>query len=187
MNYYTKVLSITGIFLINCAVAAVTVGYGDPPASYINNLKNCKQSYIKTGTSQISEYKINGKLSDGRCSVTLTSYMNINDPQTLKDSVSVLKTFAEAFGAKITDAQAEQEIKNNNTKSVDNCNFTKEQINALVAAYAKHDGTNPEGKVERDADGNIKSFSGSFDTAKMSSYDKLMMNYSAGTCTSTEK
>lgn len=184
MNTYTKLSIIAGILLAGGIAAAVTIGMGEPPAAYINNLKTCKQSYAKTGTSYIQEFKINGKLTDGRCSVTLTSYTNLDNPQTLKDALFVAKAFMEGSNSTVSDDELIKKIKSGNKKSVDNCKFTQEQINSLVTAYAKHDGTNPQGSTTRDKDGNLTGFSGSFSTSNMSSYDKLMtsMMYS---CTST--
>jgi len=116
----------------------------------------------------------------------LTSYTNLDDQQTLKDALFVIKAFAESFNSKISDEELIKEIKANNKKNIDNCKFTQEQINSLVTAYAKHDGTNTKGSMTRDKNGNLSGFSGSFSTSKMSSYDKLMMAMTYS-CTSTEQ
>ena len=51
---------------------------------------------------------------------------------------------------------------------------------ALYEAYQKHDGKNNCSSSDK---GGVNC---KFSTANMSSYDKLMMNYSMGTCTTTE-
>ena len=62
-----KILTAGGLTLIiSTAVYAITLGI-EPPAQYINNLKTCTKSTVKSDGGTISEYTIKGKLPNGRC------------------------------------------------------------------------------------------------------------------------
>lgn len=187
MKKFGIILGMTGIITTGCYSSAVTIGQ-KPPVEYINNLANCKVSTIKnTNNGYISEYKINGEQPDGRCKVTITGYMDYSNPQTYKDAISIMKMFAEgASKEKIPESaiptQAEMIKESQNDKDITVCKFTPQQVVQIYSAYQKNDDKQDKGMVKRDKDGNITEFSGSFNSSKMSSYDRLMMNYGIGTC-----
>lgn len=188
MKNILTIFGITSIILAESLAIAVTIGGTEPPLKYMNSLKTCTPGTFKTTeNSYVNQYVIKGKLSDGRCMVTTTSYTDYSNPQTYKDAIHMMKSFAEGIGGKkIPDSQiptqAQMIERSKKEATVEICKFTTAQRQELYKAYLKHDGKHNQGNVKRDKDGNITSFSGSFSTSNMSSYERLMMNYSAGTC-----
>lgn len=184
MKKFLFLFGIISLFITESIALAVTIGI-EPPAGYMNNLKTCTKSYNKTTASTVDEYTIKGLLPDGRCEVILSNYTNFADPKVYEGFKTFGIGMAEAFsGKKIapenipTQAQMLEQAKKE--KEITVCKFTREQRLALYKAYQKHDNKNscitkPDGTQ-----------SCSFNTENMSSYDKLMMNYQSGTCSTKE-
>lgn len=185
-----KNLMVTGILtlLTCCAAYAIVVGV-EPPASYINNLKTCTKSTLKkTDNGMVQEYTIKGLLPNGRCEVSMSYYTDFSDPKVYEGFKSMAKSFAGMAkdmakdknipDIKDSDFPSQQEMieQGKKEKQITVCKFSKDERTALYNAYQKHDSKNPPAKVEN---GNI---SFSFDSSKMSSYDKLMMKLNGGPC-----
>lgn len=173
-------LILTGMFITGTVAFAMTIGQ-EPPESYIKNLKNCQKSSEKIEDSIVSEYTINGFLSDGRCEVIMSSYTNFADPEIYEGYKAFAKTMINTTkkeNQKIPEIPTQQQMiaQAQKEKNVTVCKFTQEQIDALYEAYHKKDNKNT---CTTTSDGKQ---SCSFSTANMSSYDKLMMNYSGSTC-----
>ncbi len=154
-----------------CVMATVFAGSvvfafaaGGPPPEYINNLKSCtKSTFIKKEIGTY-EYVIKGKLPNGRCDVQINHWTDYNDPEVKK-----------LFGLSSPDDVKMME--NRYEKGFWKCKLSQREVDELYAAYQKHDGENP--LPQKLDNGGIKF---SFDTNKMSSYDKLMLNYQMGPC-----
>lgn len=174
-------LGIIGLLLtiISSAVIAST-NTNEPPQEYINNLKSCKTSTITKDGASIYQYTIKGLLPDGRCEVEISSYTNFADPKIYEGFITIMKGFA---GDKLKESdiptQAQMIEQGKKEKTITHCKFTKEQRYALHAAYLKHDGKN--NCVTNGGTTNCH-----FSTSDMSSYDRLMMNYSVGTCSQNQ-
>lgn len=181
-------VGIISTIMIGSIAYAITVGV-EPPASYINNLKNCTKSTITEKGNSIQEYTIKGMLPNGRCEVYISSYTNFADPKVYEG----YKTMAHAFSQmandmakdkskQITEAdipnQAQMIEQGKKEKDIIVCKFSDNERKALISAYQKHDSKNPPAKIENG------SISFSFDSSKMSSYDNLMLTLSDGVCQS---
>lgn len=169
--------SIISILAMGCCVIAITVGI-EPPAEYINRLVSCTKFSKQITGSTVEEFTINGILPDGRCEVVISSYTNFADKKVWEGYMMFARALA---NGRINDSDLptqQQMIEQGKKEKITTiCKFTKEQRQALYNAYAKHDGTN----------GCTTSSDGSqhceFSTSKMSSYDKLMVNYQMESCT----
>lgn len=167
---------IISLIALGISTFAVTIGE-KPPVEYINNLKNCKAGTIKVSNSVYTEYTIKGKLPDGRCEVEILSYTNFADPEVYKGFIGMMKVFGgDKVKPETLPTQAQMIEQGKKEKNIDNCKFTPEQRLALYNAYQKNDGTNG---CTTDKNGSQKC---TFSTDNMSSYDKLMLNYTNGTC-----
>ena len=174
-----KQLALLGIIALTTTTSiaiAGTIGKR-PPSNYIKNLRTCTSSTFQEKNGTVDEYNIKGLLPDGRCEVVITSYTNFEDPKVYEGFITILKAFG-GDNVKQTDipTQAQMIEQGKKEKSTTTCKFTKEQRFALHAAYLKNDGKNtcitkPDGST-----------SCHYSTADMSSYDRLMTNYSQGTC-----
>lgn len=188
-----KILLLLSVLASITCVYAVTIGV-EPPVSYINSLKTCTAGTFSTkNNGLISEYKIKGKLPNGRCEVQMTDKYDWDDPQTEKDARAILGMFSNmatdmAGEKKLNDQQLDQVMKEvkQSKSEITTCRFSQQERNDLVKAYNLHDGKQDPGEVKRDANGNLISFKGSFSTDKMSSYDGLMMKYGNAICKTTE-
>ncbi len=178
MKKLLSMLTITSIISIGAISCAFVVGV-EPPASYMNNLRSCTPSTVKTSGATVDEYTIKGTLPDGRCEVTHMNYTNFADQKVYEGFTMFTKALG---GDKIKDndipTQAQMIEQGKKEAHIVNCKFTLEQRKALHAAYLKKDSKNacvtkPDGTQ-----------SCTFSTSTMSSYDKLMLSYSTGTCTS---
>lgn len=178
-NFLTYIIPIC-IVAIGISVYAITLG-AEPPAQYMKNLKTCTPTNIKVTDTLVSEYVIKGKLLDGRCQVTISSYTNFANPKVYEGFKNITKAFG---GNKIKDSdiptQAQMIEQGKKEKMVDNCKFTPTQRNELYNAYLKHDGKYTPAKVSD------KSIDISWSSDNTSSYERLMMSYSNGTCTTIE-
>lgn len=184
-------VGIISTIMIGSIAYALVIGV-EPPAAYINNLKNCTRSTITEKGSSIQEYTIKGQLPNGRCEVYISSYTNFADPKIYENYKSLMKSFAgmtndlnknkKPFDIKDSDLPTQQEIieKAKKEKDITVCKFSKNERLALINAYQKHDSKNPPAKIENG------SITFSFDSSKMSSYDKLMSTYNNGPCSSYE-
>ena len=183
MKKNLSVISIISLLAVGSAVIAMTLGV-EPPASYINNLKTCKASTKTIKNAAVSVYTIKGKTADGRCEVVLSSYTNFADKKVYENFKAFALSMSKSFGKEINESniptQAQMIEAGRKETQVTSCKFTQEQIDALYEAYQKHDGKNNCSSSDK---GGVNC---KFSTANMSSYDKLMMNYSMGTCTTTE-
>ncbi|MCM1339754.1 MAG: hypothetical protein NC191_08795 [Muribaculaceae bacterium] len=185
--------SILTVLIISTTAYAVIIG-DEPPAQYINNLRTCTKSTIKRNDTVINKYIIKGKLPNGRCEVYTSSYTNFADPKVYETFKSITKMFSE-MANEINKSKSQQQITKiaiptqeqmiqqaQKEKEEIICKFSEKERKALYEAYQKHDSTNPPGKIEN---GNV---SFSFDTSKMSSYDKLMLQYeNYGPCKKTNE
>lgn len=183
-----RVLIILGILSILsiCAVQlkelvqAMAVGT-EPPAQYMNNLKTCTKGTFKTDNGQITEYTIKGKLPSGRCEVEIKSYTDFSNPKVYENYKKLSGALVESFSNKNIDKyefptqkqMIEQSIKE---MDITICKLNNAERAQLYKAYLKHDNQNPPAEV---TENKIKI---SFNSEKMSSYDKLMMNM--GSCIS---
>lgn len=176
----TFILLGTICLLTASSVVIAATSNNEPPQEYINNLKICKESSINKEGSTVNQYNIKGLLPDGRCKVEISSYTNFADPKIYEGFITILKGFA-GDNLKESDipTQAQMIEQGKKEKTVTTCKFTKEQRYALHAAYLKHDGKN-----------NCITSNGTtschFSTSDMSSYDRLMLNYSTGTCSQNQ-
>ena len=195
-----KILIILGILLalsfivvqLQQYVSAITVGI-EPPAVFMNNLKNCTKGTFKdtTNKSMINEYTIKGLLPNGRCEFTRISYTDYSNRETYEAAKKMLGSFAEiaesmakGHGQKYEKtsefpSQAEMIKMTQDEKDIMTCKLSKDEINMLYQAWQKHDDKNPPAKVTE----NEISFSWS--SSKMSSYDYLMMKFAGGPCSSS--
>lgn len=168
-------LSIICIVAIGLYSQAFVVGV-EPPAAYMNNLRNCTPSFTKTEDATVDEYTIKGILPDGRCEVIHSNYTNFANPQVYNGFVGFTKALG---GEKIKETdiptQAEMIEKGKKEKKTTTCRYTTEQRKALHAAYLKHDNGNACKKLP---DGSQQC---TFSTNSMSSYDKLILQY-ANSC-----
>lgn len=173
MKKIITTLSIASIVSIGLYSSAYTFIMGvEPPASYMNNLRNCTKSTVKTDGATVDEYTIKGLLPDGKCEVEHSNYTNFADPQVYSGFVGFTKALG---GDKLKDSdiptQAQMIEQGKKEKFVQICRFTNEQRKALHAAYLKQD----NGKACKTMpDGSQKC---TFSTDSMSSYDKLMLEY----------
>ncbi len=180
MKKFLISVSILSLMLAGTVIAATTNNNNEPPQEYINNLKSCKESSVNKEGSTVNQYTIKGLLPDGRCEVEISSYTNFADPKIYEGFITIMKGFA---GDKLKESdiptQAQMIEQGKKEKTITHCKFTKEQRYALHAAYLKHDGKN--NCVTNGGTTNCH-----FSTSDMSSYDRLMMNYSVGTCSQNQ-
>ena len=176
MKKFLISVSVLSLILTGTVIAATT-DENEPPQAYINNLKVCKASTTKRNGSILAQYTIKGLLPDGRCEVEISEYTNFADPKVYEGYTMVLKAFVGNELKKTgIPTQAQMIEQGKQEKSTTYCKFTKEQRYALNAAYLKHDNKN---KCVTSANGTT---SCDYSTYNMSSYDKLMLDYSLGTC-----
>lgn len=177
MKKTLTLLGIIALAMTSSITMAVTIGK-QPPADYMKNLKSCTASSAKNNSGTVDEYTIKGLLPDGRCEVEITSYTNFEDPKVYEGFITILKAFG---GEKLNPAdiptQAQMIEQGKKEKDVTVCKFTKEQRFALHAAYLKNDGKNNNCVTKPDGTTSCR-----YSTEDMSSYDRLMTNYSQGTC-----
>ncbi len=173
MKKIITALSTIGIIFIGLYSKAFIIGV-EPPADYMNNLRNCTKSTIKTNGTTVDEYIIKGILPDGKCEVEHLSYTNFADLQVYNGFIGFIKAVG---GDKIKESdiptQAQMIEQGKKEKIIQTCRFTTEQRKALHAAYLKHDNGNACKKMP---DGSQHC---TFSTESMSSYDKLMLHYSS--------
>lgn len=176
-----SVLSIVGVCTAATVVHALyMVPEIEPPAKYMKNLKTCTKSYTENSGITVDGYTIKGILPDGKCEVVMTSYENYADPKNYEKYTEVLKN---KFGNNVinnpdfpTQAQMIEQGKAHQLTTV--CKFTKEQREALYNAYLKHDKkTTPTVYTSNGIE---------FHELSKSSYDKLMLNYDKGSCTTSK-
>jgi len=181
-----SVLSILSFcaFQIQQYAQAVVIGK-EPPSIFINNLKNCTKSSLTDKGSTIDEYIIKGTLPNGRCEVIISSYTNFADNKVYANYKTMAKSIGKMAKANIQDSdiptQQQMIEQGKKEKDITICKLSQDERNALYNAYQKHDSKNPPAKM--DDKGNM---SFSFDSSKISSYDKLMLLYSNGPCTTPE-
>ncbi len=181
---------LTILFTASCAIATVTIGV-EPPQAYINDLKTCKPSTNSiTSNGRNYEYKIKGKVPNGRCEVIITEKYDWSNPQTEKDMKTILGAFSNMAGDnnKISTAELDKAIDEVKKEPPDitTCRFSQAERDELIKAYNKHDGKQEPGNIKRDAAGNLVSFKGSFSTDKMSSYDNIMLTLSTSLCNTND-
>lgn len=168
--------------IIGSIVHAITVKT-EPPADFINNLKTCTKSSFYENNTTISEYTIKGKLPNGRCEIYLTAYANYANNYVYNQYKEMMNTFSEMRGdnpQKINIlSQAEMIQQAKKEKHTISCKLNNEEINALYAAYQKHNSKNPPDKISKD---NIKFY---FDTTNMGSFNNLLISYISGPCHSS--
>ena len=176
---------LTLLFTASCAIATVTMI--EPPQTYINNLRTCKPSTNSiTSNGRNYEYKIKGKVPNGRCEVIITEKYDWSDPQTEKDMRAILGAFLNMAGSNNKFSTAELDKAINEMKKeppdITTCRFSQAERDELIKGYNKHDGKQEPAYVERDAAGNLVSIKGSFSSDKMSSYDNIMFTLSKNLC-----
>lgn len=197
-----KVLIILGVLLIlsfivfqlQQYVAAITVGI-EPPAEFMNALKTCTQgTYKDTNNKSMSiEYVIKGKLPNGRCEYTRTSYTDFSNKETYEAAKKMLGGFAQMaedmakqqgqkFEKPVEFPSQEEMIKmTQDEKDIMTCKLSQTEIDMLYEAWQKHDDKNPPAKITE----NEVSFS--WDSSQMSTYDHLMIKLASGPCSSSNE
>ena len=164
------------IIMLGVCAYAITIGV-EPPSTYMNALKICKAgTFNQQEPSGLNlTYKIKGKLPNGRCEVTFSNFTDFSNKATYDNFISVSKSFAKSFGAEINESdfptQAQMIEQGKKEGETYTCRFSDKERQDLYNAYLKHDSKNPPAKVSKD------SISISFDSSKISSYDKLMQKY----------
>lgn len=172
-----KILTILSAVLLGSCVYAVVVAV-EPPLAYMNALKICKAGTFKQqDPSGLNlTYKIKGKLPNGRCEVEFTEFTDFSDKAIYDNYISFSKNMAKAFGSEIKDSelptQAQMIKQGKEEAQAYTCKFSDKERQDLYNAYLKHDSQNPQPQVGKD------SLKFSFDSSKVSSYDKLMQKYS---------
>lgn len=163
------VAGILGTMLTGTIAYAFVTGI-EPPASYINNLRNCIKSTVTQQGPSIIEYTIKGRLPDDRCEVYISDYTNFADSD-VYEGFRVFGTIAKDIAKDDSPLPSQQEMieQAKKAKVVHVCKFSRADRQALYNAYKRHDGKNPA-KAEN---GNTTV---SLTLDAMSSYDKLMMN-----------
>jgi uncharacterized protein YxeA len=179
------------VFGIQQIASAITLG-SEPPVQFINNVKSCTKSTFSTkNMSAITEYNIKGLNSEERCEFSITTTYDFTNKDNYDAAMNVLsgfrnmaKSMAEQSGQKWDnpDLPSQKEFVEmmKNEKEITVCKLSQRERNDLYSAYQKHDGKNPPPVVTKD------SYSFSFDSSKISSYDQLMMTYSSGPCRQLE-
>lgn len=180
MKKFLGYLFLVTFLFSGTAVYSISVGF-EPPSQYMYKLKSCTPSVtnrIKYG--MVEKYEIKGKLQDGRCQVTITTYQNVTE-ETYEMQKSFYKSMAKSIsGKEVKNFPTREELIREAKKDQDVtvCKFSPEQRTALYNAYLKHDGKNFS-TVSNYKNGGT---SIKINSKNMSSYDSLMLNYSYGTC-----
>lgn len=170
------IFALSLILLLSSCVFAVTIGT-EPPAEYMNALKDCKSGTFKTTDNALFvEYIIKGRIN-GKCHIQTSSHV-VHNEETYNLAVSIIKSFG---GDKIKDSDIPTMEEMNKQalleKDIYACQLSDKEINDLYNAYLKHDSQNPPAKTDKDGGISI-----SFSTDKISSYDKLLTSYYGTTC-----
>lgn len=184
-----KILTCLAIFVstftIYSGVQALTMGI-EPPAEFIDSLKTCKKGHFEQKGTTIERYDIKGKKPNGRCEVYMDTYTDFTNKETYEMAVNFIEGFGKAFAGDKFDKSkipSQDELIKMSKESINTttCKFSQSDIDALVTAYNKHDNKNPAPTMKD------SSLSFSFDTSKMSSFDKLLLNYQmGGPCTQSK-
>ena len=160
------------------AVQALTAGI-EPPADFIKNLKTCTKSHFEQKGTSVERYDIKGKTPGGRCEIYMDTYTDFTN----KDNYDMAMNFISGFGSTIAGDKFDKskllsqdeliKMSKDSTFSI-TCKLSQSEIDTLINAYNKHDNKNSEAVITNN------SMSYSFDSTKMSSYDKQLLNYQMG-------
>ncbi len=193
MKNKLMVSGIVSIMLFGSIAYAIVVGF-EPPATYINNLKNCTRSTLKQTTNgMVQEYTIKGLLPNGKCEVSMSYYTDFSDPKVyeafktrtkffmgMAKNMAKDKNIPDIKDSDFLPSQQEMIEQGKKRKTITVCKFSKEERTALYNAYQKYDSKKiSPAKVEN---GNV---SFSYDTSKIS-YDNLMMKLNDGPCSTND-